>query len=113
MSMRIATGAYTEAMLNQFNTLASRQYTLQSQTSTGLAVQAPSDNPAAMQNTLDYDAQKAAQKQFTANISTLQSRADMVYGALSSLQTVSSRAGATPIMRASSRLHSVTRRSRS
>ena len=91
--MRIATGAYNDAMLNQYNSLAARQYTLQNQVSTGLSVQAPSDNPTAMENTLDYDAQKAAQTQYSANISTLQSRADVIYGALQTLQTVSSRAG--------------------
>ena len=50
--MRVATNAYTDSMLNQFNNLAAKQYTLQNQASTGLAVQAPSDNPVAMQNTL-------------------------------------------------------------
>jgi flagellar hook-associated protein 3 FlgL len=91
--MRVATGAYTNVMLDQFNTLAAKQYTLQNQVSSGLAVQAPSDNPTAMQNTLDYDAQKAAQTQYSSNITTLQSRANSVYSALQSLQTISSRAG--------------------
>lgn len=91
--MRIATGAYTEAMLNQYNSLAAKQYTLQGEVSSGLAVQAPSDNPTAMQDTLDYNAQKAAQTQYSANISTLQSRANNIYGALQTLQTVSSRVG--------------------
>lgn len=91
--MRIATGAYTEAMLNQFNLLASKQYNLQNQVSTGLRVQSASDDPVAMQNTLDYAAEKSAQTQYSANISTLQSRADTIYTALQSLQTVSSRVG--------------------
>jgi flagellar hook-associated protein 3 FlgL len=91
--MRVATGAYTDGILNQYNALAARQYTLQNQVSSGLAVQAPSDNPTAMQNTLDYDAQAAAETQYNANISTLQSRADVIYGALQTLQTVSSRVG--------------------
>lgn len=91
--MRVATNAYTDSMLNQFNTLASKQYNLQSQASTGLRVQAPSDDPEAMQNTLDYGAQKATQTQYTANITTLQSRANLIDGALQSIQTVASRAG--------------------
>lgn len=91
--MRVATGAYNDAMVSQFNNLAAQQYALQSQASTGLAVQAPSDNPTAMQNTLDYAAQKAAQSQYTANITTLQSRATSIYTALQSLQTATSRAG--------------------
>jgi flagellar hook-associated protein 3 FlgL len=91
--MRVATSAYTDAMLNQFNLLAAKQYNLQSQVSTGLRVQSASDDPAAMQNTLNYAAEKSAQTQYTANISTLQSRADVVYTALQTLQTVSSRVG--------------------
>jgi flagellar hook-associated protein 3 FlgL len=91
--MRIATGAYTDAMLNQFNVLAGKQYTLQNQVSTGLRVQSASDDPAAMQNTLDLAAEKSAQTQYSANITRLQSRADTIYTALQSLQTVSSRIG--------------------
>jgi flagellar hook-associated protein 3 FlgL len=91
--MRIATHAYTDAMLNQYNLLASKQYTLQNQVSTGLRVQAASDDPVAMRNTLDYAAEKSAQTQYGANITTLQSRGDTIYTALQSLQTVSIRVG--------------------
>jgi flagellar hook-associated protein 3 FlgL len=91
--MRIATHAYTDAMLNQYNLLASKQYTLQNQVSTGLRVQSAADDPVAMQNTLDYAAAKSAQTQYGANITTLQSRADTIYTALQTLQTVSIRTG--------------------
>jgi flagellar hook-associated protein 3 FlgL len=91
--MRVATQAYTDAMLNQFNLLAGKQYSLQSQVATGLRVQSASDDPVAMKNTLDYAAEKAALTQYGTNIGTLQSRADAVYGALQSLQTISSRVG--------------------
>jgi flagellar hook-associated protein 3 FlgL len=90
--MRVATNSYTDAMLDQFNTLVARQDTLQSQVSTGLSVQAPSDNPVAMQNTLNYLANNATQQQYSANISTLQSRADTVDNVLQSLQSASSQA---------------------
>jgi flagellar hook-associated protein 3 FlgL len=91
--MRIATHAYTNSMLSQFNTLAAQQYTLQNQVSTGLRVQAPADDPTAMQNTLSDLAQQSAQTQYGANITTLQSRATNVDGVLQSLQTISTRAG--------------------
>lgn len=91
--MRVATNAYTEAMLNQFNQLASQQYNLQSQVSTGLSVQSPSDNPTAMQNTLSYLSDQATQAQYSANITTLQSRATSVSTVLQTLSTISSRAG--------------------
>jgi len=45
------TSAYTDSMLNQFNALAARQFNLQSQASTGLRVQAPSDDPVAISKT--------------------------------------------------------------
>lgn len=91
--MRIATHAYTDALLNQYNLLAGKQYTLQNQLSTGLRVSAAADDPVAMRNTLDYAAEKSAQTQYGANITTLQARADTIYTALQSLQTVSIRVG--------------------
>jgi len=91
--MRIATNAYQDSMLNQFNLLASQQQALQSQVSTGLRVQAPSDDPVAMQNTLGDLANQSLQTQYGTNISTLQTRAAGVDSVLQSLQTVSSRAG--------------------
>jgi len=91
--MRVATNAYTNGMLNQFNLLAAQQQNLQSQVSTGLSVSAPSDNPAAMENTLNYLSNQATQTQYSANIATLQTRATSVDSVLQSLQTISSRAG--------------------
>lgn len=91
--MRVATNAYTDSMLSQFNNLASKQYTLQNQVSTGLQVQAPSDDPTKMQDTLNYLAANSRQQQYSANITTLQSRATSINSVLQSLQTVSSRAG--------------------
>src|SRR5450756_681893 len=91
--MRIATNAYQDSMLNQFNLLASQQQALQSQVSTGLRVQAPSDDPVAMQNTLGDLANQSLQTQYGTNISTRQTRAAGVDSVLQSLQTVSSRAG--------------------
>ena len=91
--MRIATHSYAEAMVDQYNLLSSKQYSLQNQTSTGLRIQSASDDPTAMQNTLDYVANKASQKQYSANIETLKTRGNAIYNALQSLQTISSRVG--------------------
>jgi flagellar hook-associated protein 3 FlgL len=91
--MRVATNAYTDSMLNQFNLLASQQNSLQSQVSTGLRVQSPSDDPAAMENTLADLASASTQAQYNSNITTLQNRATSIYNVLESLQTISSRAG--------------------
>lgn len=91
--MRVATGAFTNSILDQYNSLVAKENKLQSQVSTGLAVQSASDDPAAMLQTLGNLAEKATQTQYSDNIKTLQSRANVVYSALESLQTVVSRAG--------------------
>ena len=76
--MRVATNAYTDSMVNQLQLpWPPRNSSLQSQASTGLRVQAPSDDPVAMQNTLNFNAENATQQtQYGSNISTLQTRAD-------------------------------------
>ena len=91
--MRVSSHSYMDSMLSQFNNLSSRQYSLQSQVSTGLRVQSASDDPAAMANTLSLVAKKTADAQYTSNITTLQDRGNLVYGVLQSLQTKTSRAG--------------------
>ena len=91
--MRVTQNAFTSSLIGQLNTLTSQQYNLQNQVSSGLRVQAPSDDPAAMEDTLNYQAANAAQLQYSNNISTLQSRATSIGSALSSLQTISSNAG--------------------
>ncbi len=80
-------------MLSQFNSLSAQQYNLQSQVSSGLSVQAPSDNPTEMQNTLTDLAHQSTQTQYSANIATLQTRATSVDSVLQSLQTISMNAG--------------------
>jgi flagellar hook-associated protein 3 FlgL len=80
-------------MLAQFNVLAAQQRKLQNEAATGLSVQSPSDNPAAMQNTLNDLSGQVAQQQYASNISTIQSRANSIYTVLQSLQTISSRVG--------------------
>ena len=82
-------------MLNQFNTLISSEDRLQSEVSTGLSVQAPSDNPEAMESTLDDLSSQAAQTQYSTNISTLQTHATAVYNAMDSLQNIISQADQT------------------
>jgi len=91
--MRVATNAYTDSMLNQFNVLTARQNALQNQASTGLRIQSVSDDPAAMESTLNDLSQKATQTQYSANVATLQTRATSVSNVIQSLQTLTSRAG--------------------
>src|ERR1700743_3376026 len=91
--MRVATNAYTNTMLNECSVLKQQQANLQNQVSTGLRVQAPSDDPTAMQTTLDDLSSQAMQQQFSSNISTAQTQANSIYSVLQSLQTLVSKAG--------------------
>ncbi len=91
--MRIASSAYTNTMLNEFSLLKSQQINLQNQVSTGLRIQAPADDPNAMQVTLSDLSSQATQQQYNSNISTVQSQADSIYSALQQLQTITSQAG--------------------
>jgi flagellar hook-associated protein 3 FlgL len=92
--MRVATHAYTDAMVSQYNLLTAKQFTLQNQVSTGLRVSAPADDPAAMENALNLVSTKSVQTQYGKNIATLQDRATQIYNSLQALQDVSSKVGA-------------------
>ncbi len=90
--MRVATDSYTNTMLNEFSLLKSQQNNLQNQVTTGLSVSAPSDNPDAMETTLDDLSSQATQQQYSSNITTALSQANSVYSVLNSLQTLTSQA---------------------
>jgi flagellar hook-associated protein 3 FlgL len=91
--MRVATESIVNSLINQVSTLSAQMNTLENQVTTGLSVQSPSDDPAAMQTTLDDLNGQATQQQFASNISTLQSQANSVYSVLQQLQTITSQAG--------------------
>ncbi len=90
--MRVATNSYANELISQVNNLSSQMDNLESEVTTGLSVQAPSDNPGAMVTTLNDLASQSSQQQYSSNISTLQSQANSIYSALDSLQTITSQA---------------------
>jgi flagellar hook-associated protein 3 FlgL len=90
--MRVATDSYTNTMLNEFSLLKQQQVNLQNQVTTGLSVQAPSDNPDAMETTLDDLTSQATEQQYSSNITTAQAQSTSVYSALDTLQTIVSQA---------------------
>jgi flagellar hook-associated protein 3 FlgL len=91
--MRITDSSFNSSLINQLNGLTSQQYTLQNQVTTGLRFQSASDDPGAMEDTLNDQANVAAQNQYASNITTLQDRAGTIYNVLQSLQSASSKAG--------------------
>jgi flagellar hook-associated protein 3 FlgL len=90
--MIVATNSYVNTAVNQINSLSAQMQTLENQATTGLSVQAPSDNPEAMESTLDDLSSQAAQNQYASNISTLQAQGNTIYSSLESLQTIVSQA---------------------
>jgi flagellar hook-associated protein 3 FlgL len=90
--MRVATNSYINTAIDQINGLSAQMQTLQNEATTGLSVQAPSDNPEAMESTLNDLSSQSAQQQYSNNISTLQSQGNVIYSALQSLQTIVSQA---------------------
>src|SRR5215468_7038255 len=91
--MRVTGNAFTDGLVSQLNTLAARQYRLQSQAATGQRISAPEDDPAAMERTLDLRAEQQKLQQFSNNISTLKERANASFDALKAVKNISDRAG--------------------
>lgn len=91
--MRIAGTSYMDSMVSQLNLLSTRQYQLQNQASTGQTISAPADNPAGMALALNLESDSSAATQYAQNIATLQNRATISGNALTSLKTISDRAG--------------------
>jgi flagellar hook-associated protein 3 FlgL len=91
--MRVTANSFTDSLINELSVLTSRQYRLQSQVSSGKRIQAPEDDPAAMQRTLDLQTAKASEQQYSDTIATLSVRANENYGVLQALKTISDRVG--------------------
>lgn len=91
--MRVTGNSFANYFVVQANNLEARQYQLQNQAASGQRIQAPEDDPVAMQRTLDLQADNRSLTQYAKNISTLQDRATSSFTALQAVKTVSDRAG--------------------
>ena len=91
--MRVTGSSFTDSLVNQLNLLASQQYRLQNQAASGMRIQAPGDDPAGMQQALGLQTDSSNVTQFSQNITTLQTRANAAYNAISALKTISDRIG--------------------
>ncbi len=90
--MRISNNLFTNDLLTQMNQLQSQQLQLQNETTTGLKVTLPEDDPSAMGQALDLQSQSDANTQYQSNITQLQSTATTAASAMSSLQTITTQA---------------------
>ncbi|HEY3857434.1 MAG TPA: hypothetical protein VGO67_23870 [Verrucomicrobiae bacterium] len=90
--MRIATSSFPDSFIYNTNQLQSQQNVLQNEASTGLQFTQAQDNPGAMSQALEVQADSSANTQYQTNISQLQDSATTSYNALNSLQTLVSQA---------------------
>ena len=73
--MQITTTSFTSGFLNQIDQLESQQSTLQNESTTGLKVSLPEDNPSVMDQVLNLQTESSANTQYQSNITALQTTA--------------------------------------
>jgi flagellar hook-associated protein 3 FlgL len=86
--MRISSSTFTDGFLSNIQKLQLQQNTLQEQSSSGLSVTQPEDNPAVMAQVLNLQTDTAANTQYQSNITQLQDTATASATAMTSLQTL-------------------------
>ena len=90
--MRVAFNSFPDSLVNQLNLLSSQQAQLENEVDTGQSISQLSDDPAVMQQVLDWQVQNSSTAQYQQNITTLQDQATSSYNAINSLQTISAQA---------------------
>ena len=86
--MRISNSTFTDNFLSQIQQLQQQQNTLQGESSSGLKVTSPEDNPAVMAQVLNLQTDSAANAAYQNNITQLQNTATISATAMNSLQTI-------------------------
>jgi flagellar hook-associated protein 3 FlgL len=80
--MQVSTTSFSNNFLYEIGQLQSQQTTLQSETTTGLSVTLPEDNPAAMNQVLNLQSEASAGTQYQSNIAQVQNTASTSSDAL-------------------------------
>jgi flagellar hook-associated protein 3 FlgL len=91
--MRVTSNTFPDRLLSQLGDLAARQSKLQTQAATGQRVQLPEDDPTAMRQVLEMQAEASSLNQFSVNIDNLKESTTAAYSAMRSLKTINDRAG--------------------
>ena len=86
--MRISDSTFTDNFLSQIQQLQQQQNTLQGESSSGLSVTLPEDNPPVMAQVLNLQTDSAANAAYQSNITQLQDTATTSATAMNSLQTL-------------------------
>ena len=90
--MRIATNSFPGSLVSQLNQLNERQALYQKQAVSGQRVQWADDDPVAMRQALDLRAQTQQEKQYAANITSLQQRATISFDTIRAVQKLGDKA---------------------
>src|ERR1700710_2183185 len=98
--MLISSTTFTNTFLAQINQLQERQNTLQQQASTGQRVTLPSDDPSAMSEVLNLQANASSNTQYQSNVASLQGKATTSYNAINSLKAISDRVNEIAVLAA-------------
>jgi flagellar hook-associated protein 3 FlgL len=91
--MRVSSSTFPDNFLYQTNLLQAQQTQLQQEATTGLKLSLPEDNPSAMAQVLNLQADSNANQQYQSNITDLTNQATAVSSTLTSLQAIVSKAG--------------------
>jgi flagellar hook-associated protein 3 FlgL len=87
--MRVTDLSFSANFLSQVNQLEQQENTLQQESTTGLKITEPEDDPSVMSNVLDMQTASSANSQYQNNITSLQDSATTSYSAMNSLKTIS------------------------
>jgi len=91
--MHVSTTSFSNNFLYEIQNLESQQSTLQQETTSGLKVTLPEDNPGVMNQVLNLQTEDSANTQYQSNITQVQNSATTASDALNSLQTLVEQAG--------------------
>ena len=91
--MRIATSTLSQGIVNQIDTLSTQQATLQNEVSTGQKISEPEDDPSGVNTALTLESELRSIKQYGSNASQALTVAQSSSAGLTSLKSVSDRAG--------------------
>jgi flagellar hook-associated protein 3 FlgL len=91
--MHVTNTSFSNNFLYDIQQLESQQSTLQKQSTTGLKVTLPEDDPSAMNQVLNLQTEAGANTQYQSNITQVQDSATTASDALNSLQTLVEQAG--------------------
>src|SRR5476649_1813501 len=91
--MRIATSTVSGGIVNQIDSLATQQASLQNEVSTGQRISQPEDDPSGVNTALTLESELRSIQQFGSNASRALTVAQSSSAGLTSLKSVSDRAG--------------------